>query len=503
MQKKFVLILALVFSSTAFSEEHAYEKIYSLFSPITIAFIFVIGFSLIFFHKKFDRFTVQHGPEILTTIGILGCFAGITFGLFSFDSKEINSSIPDLINGIKSAFISSLLGIFGALTIKFRHSFTKKPIKVSKESPKSASMDDLILLIFDFKKSLIGDHDDSAFSQIKLFRNDTRDHFQKLNSSFDLFASKMIDNNQKALIEALNQVIRDFNEKLTEQFGENFKQLNAAVQHLVIWQQQYKEELDSIKMMQEQTSLDMKIASNSFAALVQDANAFSITAENLKNLINRINDQVEILYVQEKAMSEMMLQMKDVTPQFIENMNQMFQEMRLGINQIQSETNSIFKNHGLQIQSSNEEMKKLIINVINQSQQQLFNAVRENSEMIKGNILEVDGDVRNSIQMFQSEISTICRNFGSQAQLSNAEMKNLLSEIMTKLQRQLSEDLQENSKIIKEGVLALDKALQKELNDALTSLGKQLASLSEKFVSDYLPLTERLREVVHISRNIQ
>jgi hypothetical protein len=31
-------------------------------------------------------------------------------------------------------------------------------------------------------------------------------------------------------------------------------------------------------------------------------------------------------------------------------------------------------------------------------------------------------------------------------------------------------------------------------------MGQQLASLSEKFVRDYTPLTDRLREIVNISK---
>ncbi|HEX4045742.1 MAG TPA: hypothetical protein VHZ76_08775 [Gammaproteobacteria bacterium] len=101
-----------------------------------------------------------------------------------------------------------------------------------------------------------------------------------------------------------------------------------------------------------------------------------------------------------------------------------------------------------------------------------------------------------------SETTDIVKNFGSQTQSANAEMKNLLTDVIKKSQQELSDGLKENSKIIKEGVLSLDKALQKELNDSLASLGKQLASLSEKFVEDYLPLTEKLREVVRLAAKV-
>ena len=44
----------------------------------------------------------------------------------------------------------------------------------------------------------------------------------------------------------------------------------------------------------------------------------------------------------------------------------------------------------------------------------------------------------------------------------------------------------------------VDEALEQAIND----LGNNLADLSEKFVEDYLPLTEKLRDVVRIAEGI-
>ena len=49
----------------------------------------------------------------------------------------------------------------------------------------------------------------------------------------------------------------------------------------------------------------------------------------------------------------------------------------------------------------------------------------------------------------------------------------------------------------------LDTALQGQLTQSLNSLGSQLASLSDKFVDDYTPLTEQLRRVVQIARRLE
>lgn len=42
----------------------------------------------------------------------------------------------------------------------------------------------------------------------------------------------------------------------------------------------------------------------------------------------------------------------------------------------------------------------------------------------------------------------------------------------------------------------LDKSMEKELTEALQTFGYQLTALSEKFVNDYVPLTDRLRELL-------
>ena len=78
-------------------------------------------------------------------------------------------------------------------------------------------------------------------TQVQKLRTTVDDGQKELIKEFKDFAEHMVENNQKAIIEALENVIKDFNEKLTEQFGENFKQLNEAVEKLVDWQDRYKE----------------------------------------------------------------------------------------------------------------------------------------------------------------------------------------------------------------------------------------------------------------------
>jgi ribosomal 50S subunit-associated protein YjgA (DUF615 family) len=45
----------------------------------------------------------------------------------------------------------------------------------------------------------------------------------------------------------------------------------------------------------------------------------------------------------------------------------------------------------------------------------------------------------------------------------------------------------------------LDASMEKELTQALQTFGYQLTALSEKFVNDYMPLTDRLREILTLA----
>jgi hypothetical protein len=73
----------------------------------------------------------------------------------------------------------------------------------------------------------------------------------------------------------------------------------------------------------------------------------------------------------------------------------------------------------------------------------------------------------------------------------------------SKAHQEQSRQIVELLKRSKDQIEVLDAGLTEQLTKALDSLGRQLAALSEKFVSDYTPLTERLKQVVDIAKRAQ
>lgn len=444
---------------------------------LELAFIAAILLVTAYFHLRFDRFSITHGPEVLTTMGILGCFTGITIALFSFDPTNIQEGVPSLLAGIRTAFWASLAGVFGALTVRFAQRFRRVQSEVDQdEVKKDASLGDVVAGLQQLRRSLTGPEESSLISQVRLEREASDQHHQELIQEFRQFAAHMVENNQKAIIEALKEVIRDFNQKLSEQFGENFKQLNDAVGHLVVWQQQYREELDQLQKTQKEVAGELRQASSSLQDIVQSAGQFEQVAKALGDQMVFLQQNREILMAQQRSLGDLLQRLSEVTPTFAQKTEEMLVQIESGLGTIRDRMADITLQLADQLLESHREMRQLVSGTAEAAEQELTRV--------------------------QASMAKTAENLGIQLQMIQADFKKQLLEGMLESQEDLKKGLQENSMIIKEGVLALDRALQKELDDALQALAGQLAALSNRFVEDYMPLTERLRELVDMSKRV-
>lgn len=484
-----LLVLTALFAQPVFAATGVDALLNDKF---TLGIILVnVGLIYYFVFRKFDRFAVQHGPEILTTVGILGCFTGISMSLMNFDSNNVGQSVPHLLEGVKTAFWASASGVFGALAIRAKHHFHKLPIPQSGGAPQGATLDDLVTATMALQSSLAGKEEGSLLSQLKLMRTDQADQLTGLRQAFDTFASRMAQDNSKALIEALKEVIRDFNAKISEQFGDNFKQLNAAVEKLVVWQQQYKDELDKLQATQKAGADDFGRAAQHLAVMVQRSESFTETATNLENVLRGLAQQHALIEQSQTSLNTVLVQMKDVTPMFSKKLDELADGMKSGVTKVQADVAEVVRNFGTQVQNSHSEMTL----GVNKVQSDVSEVVRNFGAQVQNS----HSEMALGVNKVQSDVSDVVRDLGVQMQSSSTEMKQLLANSLKKSQEEVNVELAKSLETIRQAVVVLDAGLQKELSKSLEALGRQLASLSEKFVADYSPLTDRLRDVVRLA----
>ena len=186
-------------------------------------------------------------PTLLTTLGILGTFLGVAIGLLDFDAGRVEASIPALLEGLKLAFVTSIVGILLAAVLRIVQVIAPAPVSASEPSPTGAASGpshDAELAAQQRDATLAVGEAVRALDQ----RLDARleQQHRELTRTLDGMAERITEMSSGHLVEALERVIHDFNSRLGEQFGENFRRLDDSVARLVEWQEQYRQQMDGL-----------------------------------------------------------------------------------------------------------------------------------------------------------------------------------------------------------------------------------------------------------------
>ena len=216
--------------------------------------VFILAYANINSENKFWQSFSSNAPAYLTSLGIFFTFLGIFIALIAFDVNNINAAIPPLLSGLQVAFLSSVVGIGGSVLFRIVRPMRQTEVQADEVSA-GELLNELVKLnqgTSEVKDALVGEGDASLSTQFGKLRNDFRD-----------FAEKVSEDGSKALIEALEEVMRDFNAKINEQFGDNFKQLNEAVAALLEWQKEHKEQVEALTEIFRETQQGIDVVKNS------------------------------------------------------------------------------------------------------------------------------------------------------------------------------------------------------------------------------------------------
>jgi hypothetical protein len=156
--------------------------------------IFVVGilalWAYIFFYR-FTSVTIASAPTVLTTLGIFGTFIGIAWGLSGFNAQDVQGSIPALLDGLKTSFWSSVVGIGGAVSIKMKHLFIVSLVQEKDLDAYEATLDDVATLLQSLNKSLREGEESTVVSELMAMRRDANDRLDSLRRSFEEFVKEM------------------------------------------------------------------------------------------------------------------------------------------------------------------------------------------------------------------------------------------------------------------------------------------------------------------------
>ncbi len=265
-------------------------EFYNFFEEINIVaacFITMLALAicdLLTFYTKTWRY--RNFKTTIVSLGILGTFIGISIGLADFDTTNIEGSVPQLLEGLKTAFSTSVMGLFFSVVLTIIERMAPYPDGKDVNSEK----EQIAIMVEEIKKIHEQIRDESEKSRTLI-----SDEFAKTNTALNESLQTISEGANRQIIEMLNESISGFNENLTEQFGENFRQLNDACLQLVKWQEQHKQEVDTTHKQLQDTINAIKETEQSLATVAERNEDTLKVYESLRKIIATYDNQTQAL----------------------------------------------------------------------------------------------------------------------------------------------------------------------------------------------------------------
>lgn len=514
------------------------EKILSNTAAGVVTEVFSLAIVAVFFvsiylsTKNIKREFVDTVPTLLTSLGILGTFVGIVIGLLSFDVANIDKSIEGLLGGLKTAFITSLLGM--ASSIIFKMLLTSRRMRgESKETVVLAGVGPEQILeainlqktsIDGLKHAIVGDDESAFIGQFKLMRSDLNDHhkmalknqestnekitatneslvniatsIKEQQESFNNFSDKLWIKMQnfsdmlsksatETVIEALKQVITDFNNNLTEQFGENFKQLNESVKELVVWQDNYKHQIHD---MTEQYKLSVSAIEASETSITNISNESKVIPETMNNL----KDVMEVNQHQLKELESHLEAFKDMRDRAVEAVPEIRSQIDETVKTIQesvskanehyekllSESDNYIDKH---IKTSNELLEKFVTNT-KEGVESIGEKLSSSAERVEKAMVDGATEFSESVHSTNTSLQSTADHVGKQTDVIKDHLEDTVKDLNNHV-RNMIEDLVRDSKEITSNLKEANATLTQDTGKVRDGVVKSINTMQSRLES--------------------
>lgn len=191
----------------------------------------------------FGRRLVELIPDVLTSLGILGTFIGLVFGLKNFEPSNyeaMTASVSSLVNGIKVAFLTSIYGLSLSLVFGYGTKAGYSDLMNSLQRfldkfhhfviPSAEAEARNIMVNYQSEQTEAIAKMTEQFSEhlANSFEKVITPSFRKMNQSMDILTETMA----KGQEEMMSGLLEDFLQKMRSSFQLQFDNFNEALDEL-------------------------------------------------------------------------------------------------------------------------------------------------------------------------------------------------------------------------------------------------------------------------------
>ena len=476
---------------------------------IIMAILVVLGLALLQALKGNHSRFLENAPSVMTSLGILGTFAGIVIGLLHFngsDTSTIDESIPLMLDGLKVAFTTSLVGMASAIFFKTADAWYFAPKRDQQGLKGEVTPNDIHaeieksnLYLSKLILAMSGSEEGSLVGQLKLARGEMNDatkrsqlerkeFSERLWKEMREFADLLSKSATEQVIEALSQVITVFNKNLTEQFGDNFKRLDESVKKLVDWQAQY---MDQLEQMSEQYAQGVTAIESTKDAVIEIGNKTAeipVSMEKMQSVLQVNQHQIQELQRHLEAFVTMRDKAVEAIPVIHENLNNVgerLSESARKMGEIMLEGATDFKES---VHQTNITMQTLAATMTNESE--------SISVTLQDASTEINKTTRDMLARLETGAKTLQESLSVTVEHVLQDMQNQVRKAMAGIDQEITNVTSRTGESMTKQLDALDKSMNEELNRVMVQMGTALATIAVQFTSDYSRLVEAMNKVV-------
>jgi hypothetical protein len=265
------------------------------------------------------------------------------------------------------------------------------------------------------QRAIVGDEATTLIMHLNAIKQDTNTRLDNLIYAQEAFMKQLAELGSKALVEALNEILRDFNKNLTEQFGENFKHLNVAVAQLVQWQQQYSEQLQEIIKLEERTVQAMSKATIDYQEMVNQASSLTTAAKNLESVLSGIDAYKENLKRSINQLAEITLLLQKELPGTQKQVESLISAVRDATSKNEAEIKRIAQDISTSFRAASESIKndlteslKLANTEVSENIKRLIGSSKEQTEALE---LQLEDSLRRSLESLSQQLAALSNKF--------------------------------------------------------------------------------------------
>lgn len=445
-------------------------------------------------------------PQVFPTIGILGTFIGIAYGLYSFNVHNIESSIPALLDGLKSAFYASIIGII--CSILFSKIIENKKWNEEKEklSTETTAINNLIELVSELRKdfkdnfiyidefnneikpaNIIRDIYNESEKQTKALKSFTTDLAININASFEANLSNQVQNGLIPELLKIGKEIENLGNKLNDPTTEMTKNV---VQDLKLAITSMVEELKSSMSGSTKSELE-----NLTTLLSQAGGSLNDFPAKLLNMTENLNENFRGLQdIVQQISKQTLSQSEHSTDQMRKQVEEMSEILKLKVGDLQLGQEVLITK-----QSENLQISDKLLNAFNTSIEKMNGLSVEVSQTIskfseiKGELITTSSQLRNSAENVNLSSSKFQEGQLKFANHSNDFLNNnniVIDEIQKSLSiaREVSVEYADRFFIIEKGLESIFSQIQGGLASYKDTVGESLQSYLGKY-SEALTIT--------------